>query len=247
MDPTSGDFRTVGLPFGEKPRLILIHLTSEAMRTGSPVVEVEDSLTAYVRALGLPTSGIAIRTVKDQLARLAAATLRLAAVADGRAVQVNGPIIGQMELWAPTDPRQRVLWPSRVQLSDPYFASVQRHAVPLARSAIRSLAHSAMGLDLYSWLAQRLHRITPGQPQAVSWEALKGQFGPGYARTVDFRRKFRLALRSVLAVYAEARIHDGDDGLLLHHSPPPIRKRMTHGTRLPAPLGQATDGAASGG
>ena len=29
------------LPHGEKPRLILIHLNREALRTGSPVVDVE--------------------------------------------------------------------------------------------------------------------------------------------------------------------------------------------------------------
>src|SRR3954469_24976649 len=30
------------LPHGEKPRLILIHLNGEALRTGSPVIDVED-------------------------------------------------------------------------------------------------------------------------------------------------------------------------------------------------------------
>ena len=41
----------LGLPFGPKPRLILAYLNAEALRTGSPVIEVEDSLTAFVRRL----------------------------------------------------------------------------------------------------------------------------------------------------------------------------------------------------
>jgi hypothetical protein len=41
------------------------------------VIEVEDSLTAFVRSLGLDTGGRTIRTLKDQLGRLAVATVRL--------------------------------------------------------------------------------------------------------------------------------------------------------------------------
>lgn len=225
-DPVTREFRTVGLPFGEKARLVLIHLTGEALRTGSPTVEVEDSLTAYVRELGLGTDGRTIRTVKDQLARLSVATVRLAFFGDGRAAQVNSQLVSGLDLWAPQDARQRVLWPSTVSLSADYFASIQRHAVPLARVAIRALAHSAMGLDVYTWLAQRLHRVAPGKAQEITWTALHAQFGSGYARERDFRRAFKATLRAVLAVYPDARIDEGDTGLLLHRSRPPIAPRI---------------------
>jgi hypothetical protein len=43
-----------------------------------------------------------------------------------------------------------------VRLSQEYFDSLTAHAVPLDERAISGLAHSAMGLDVYSWLAQRL-------------------------------------------------------------------------------------------
>src|ERR1700677_2610736 len=33
MDPHTGKFVHLGLPYGEKPRLVLIHLDSEAVRT----------------------------------------------------------------------------------------------------------------------------------------------------------------------------------------------------------------------
>lgn len=62
------DFVDVGVPFGAKPRLVLYHLYAEALRTQSPVLELADSLTAFVkRTLGLDTKGRNIRTVKDQL------------------------------------------------------------------------------------------------------------------------------------------------------------------------------------
>ena len=38
FDPRTGAFVKLGLPYGEKPRLVLIHMASEGVRTGSPVV-----------------------------------------------------------------------------------------------------------------------------------------------------------------------------------------------------------------
>src|SRR5438552_1828883 len=46
MDPRTQNFVKLGLPYGEKPRLVLIHLATEAVRNGSPVIDVEDSMTA---------------------------------------------------------------------------------------------------------------------------------------------------------------------------------------------------------
>jgi len=56
-DPTKNDWIELGLPYGPKPRLILAHLNSEALRTGSPEIEVEKSLTAFVKRIGLSGHG----------------------------------------------------------------------------------------------------------------------------------------------------------------------------------------------
>ena len=225
LDPATGDFRPVGLPFGTKARLVTIHLTSQALRSGSPVVEVEDSLTAYTRALGLSVDGRAVRAVREQLGRLAAATVRLGYVEGGRATQVNGSIIAGLDLWAPRDPRQRGLWPSVVRLSDAFFADVQRHAIPLDHRAVAALSNSALGLDAYVWLAGRLHRVPVTKPQAVSWVALHQQFGQGFSRLRKFRETFTDTLRRVGAVYPAARVDADEAGLILHHSPPPVAAR----------------------
>jgi hypothetical protein len=52
-----------------------------------------------------------------------------------------------------------VLWPSTIQFSTRYFESLMKHAVPLNETAIARLSHNAMALDVYTWLAQRLHRV----------------------------------------------------------------------------------------
>jgi len=51
LDPKKNEYIDVPLPFGTKARLVLIHLNSQAVKTGSPVIEVENSLTAFVKSL----------------------------------------------------------------------------------------------------------------------------------------------------------------------------------------------------
>ncbi len=225
IDPATRKFVEVGLPYGEKPRLVLIHLASEAVRTRNPVVDVEGSMTAFARSLGLDTNGPSLRHLKDQLARLAAATVRMGLVEEGRAVQVNTQIVSAFDLWYPAEPGQRVLWPSTVRLSAEYFDSLARHAVPLDRRAVGALAGSSLALDVYVWLAQRLHRVSTGRPQFVGWANLHDQFGQGYARVRDFRAKFLGTLKQVHAVYPTARLTADERGLTLAHSPPPVSGR----------------------
>src|SRR3954468_11462480 len=187
--PGTGKWVELGLPHGERPRLILIYLSTEAVRISSPTIEVGGSLTAFARSLGIDTNGPSIWRFKDQLARLAASTVRLGIVTAGRATQTNTQFVSGIDLWMPKDADQRVLWPSTVTLSADYFDSLQQHAVPLDPRAIAALAGSALALDVYVWLAQRLHRIKGGS-QTITWQALKTQFGPDYRRLIDFRRKF---------------------------------------------------------
>ena len=227
FDPVQEAFVDVGLPFGPKPRLILAYLNAEAIRAGSPVVEVEDSLSAFVQRIGLCRDGRSVRAVKDQLTRLATAEIRLALAMPGKpARQVQSHIVKGFDLWLPKDERQRVLWPANVTLSADYFESLQRHAVPLDERAVAALSHSAMALDVYCWLAQRLHRVEPGKPAFIPWAALRTQFGWHYARMRKFREVFRQTLDLVCTQYRGAKIELDGRGMTLRNSPPPIKGRV---------------------
>jgi hypothetical protein len=227
IDPRTGEFVKLGLPYGEKPRLVLIHLASEAVRNGSAVVDVEESMTAFAKSLGVEPNGQQLKALKDQLARLAASTVRMGIVEEGRAVQVNTQIVSAFDLWFPKQPDQRVLWPSTVRLSEEYFQSLGRHAVPLDHRAVSALSASSMALDTYVWLAQRLHRVASGKPQFIPWAAAHEQFGQGFARVRDFRRRFLQTLAHVKCAYPSARISADEQGLTLEHSPPPVAPRYT--------------------
>jgi Plasmid encoded RepA protein len=227
LDPSIMDTVEVGLPWGTKPRLILAHLNAEALRQQSPEIEIESSLSAFVKRIRGFDGGREIRRFKDQLTRLSAAVIRLAvAHSDHHASQINTQIITAFDLWLQKDERQRVMWPSTIRLSREYFTSLQVHAVPLNEADLAALAHSAMALDIYAWLAQRLRRVTPTKPAFVTWAALKEQFGPDYRHMNHFKAKFRVALRQVRARYDRALLDLDDCGITLHHSLPPVTKQQ---------------------
>jgi len=227
FDSRTQGFIDVGLPYGPKPRLVLYHLHAEALRTGSAVIGLEDTLTAFIRrTLGLDATGRNIQAVRDQLVRLAAADFRIGRCDSVSSTTVNGRILNGLTLWTPQDAKARVLWPTEVQFSREYFESLARHAVPLNETAVARLSHNAMGLDIYAWLAQRLHRIEPGRSPCVSWSSLAEQFGGGYAELRAFRRVFKRTLAQVKAVYPDAQFELGAGGMRLKLSRPPIARRL---------------------
>lgn len=176
-------WQPVGFPFGPKPRLILAYLSTQTIKTQRPVVAVGSSLTGFVRHLGLPTTGPSIRTLKEQLARLAATDFRLGYSEGERSKTTKATLVTGIELWFPKTNRRRVLWPTEVSLSLEYFESLLTHAVPLSEQAVAKLANNAMVFDVYTWLAQHLH--------LVPWASLHDQFGQRYKNIRKFRQVFR--------------------------------------------------------
>lgn len=222
-----GVLEEIGLPYGTKARLILAHINSEAIKSQSRVIDVESSMSAFIKSIGLSLDGRTIREVKDQLRRLSTCKLSLGFSNGVRGVQYDLQIINAFDLWFPKNDKQRVLWPSRVQLNEDYYQSLQAHAIPLDDRALAALSHNAMALDIYCWLAQRLHRIGPKEVHFVSWESLKVQFGQGYKRMNDFKKIFRKTLMSVRTQYYGSQIEEVENkGFNLKLSPPPIPHKI---------------------
>jgi Plasmid encoded RepA protein len=228
LDPKTQSFIQLRLPYGSKARLLLMHLNSEAIRRQSPVIPVEDSMTAFFRrVMGRTQDGRQANMLKAQLSALAAATFRLGISEGERAMQLDAKVVGAFDLWfTKDDESQRVLWPSTLRLSLDYYDSLTRYAVPLDERAIAALAYSAVALDIYCWLAQRLHRIPEGKPQFIPWPALQEQFGQGYSQIRQFRSFFLKLLAPVKAAYPEAIFEADRRGMTLWQSPPPVKKRM---------------------
>lgn len=212
------------LPYGTKPRLVLYHLCSEAIRTQSPRVEVGSSIREFLDRIGVALGGQEFARFKAQMTALSVMRMVLAFQDDRRRVQINTQPVTRFEAWLHPDPRQAAFWNDTIQLSHEFFETLAAHAVPLDPRAIAGLQHSSLALDVYTWLAHRLCRVRKAEGVKLSWSNLKQQFGQEYACSKDFKKEFKAALLKVCAVYPSARIEDEIGGLRLLPSPPPVPK-----------------------
>src|SRR5437867_2288771 len=73
-----------------------------------------------------------------------------------RNITVNTQPIHRFEAWKV---EQGARGHGRMELSTEFYHSLLEHAVPLDQSALAVLKHSALCLDIYAWLAQRLWRV----------------------------------------------------------------------------------------
>ena len=226
------DVGGAGLPYGSYPRLILIWMTSEAIRTSSRELELGTSLSRFMAELGLQATGGHWGTIprfRDQMQRLIGAAISTRWEQDGNgqhlATGENLLLADRFQLWwtPQTVPAVRPTI-SSIMLSADFFEQLVASPVPLDLRAVRVLKQSPLALDLYAWATRRVSYLE--RPTLISWEALRRSFGTGYADTPQGRVKFRArvldALGRVCRVYSSLRLEIEDDGVLLLPSAPHI-------------------------
>jgi hypothetical protein len=213
----------VGVPFGAIARLILIYLQSEALKTGSRDIELGGSLRAFLKRLGISVGGKTTTLVREQAERISRCRLTFHSSRHGRSLLVNQNIMDvAMFVGLDTEEEQRGLFVEKARLSETFFDQLRKHAVPLDEAAIRHIRNSSMALDIYCWLAYRLHSLSGDL--SISWAALAGQFGAGIRLRKHFKATFNENLELAMAVYREARVEIAEAGLVLSPSQPPVRK-----------------------
>jgi hypothetical protein len=225
------------LPSGTRPRLVLINLCSEAVRTRSSEVDVGSSVREFLRRLNIDPGGESMAQFRRQMLALSSCHMTLAMMTAQGPAQVDAKPIDAFQAWHTDENGQQSLWPGYIRLTDKFFESLLDHAVPLETEAIGKLQNSAFALDVYSWLAHRLCRVSDANGIVLSWGALKGQFGQEYADSKNFKRKFQEALQKATDVYKDARLETVPGGLRLLPSKPPVPRaqaRVTRALRTPA-------------
>lgn len=213
------------VPYGVVPRLVMIHLCSEALRTGNPSVDVGRSLHDFMKLLGRDTNSRSYRIFKDQVEALAACELALGMSGGNYSATMKANPIEEFRAWVSNDGSSPGLWQANMRLSDRFFETLKKHAVPMDSRILAGIKHSPLAIDVYTWLTYRLCQVSGSKGIRVSWEALKEQFGQEYADVKNFKREFKEALRTVLATYEKANVEVIYGGLRLYHSPPSVPKR----------------------
>ena len=205
----------IGLPYGAIPRLLMAWMTTEAVRTQERELILGDSLSDFMRVLGLlPTGGRwgTISRLKEQMRRLFSCSISCVydeAKKDTEEFSVFNitPVEKAHLLWSPKAPEQATLWKSNILLSQSFFEEITRSSVVFRLEALKHLKASSMAVDLYLWSTYRNSYIK--RKTLIPWEGLQMQFGAGYPMTAqgkrDFKKRFIEALKRVAVVYPEVR------------------------------------------
>ena len=211
----------VGVPYGSIARLILLYLQTEAVRTGSPEVELGRSMKAWMTRMSLSAGGKTYQLVGEQARRISGCKLTFFTDLANAELRSNGAFVqSSISLAGVADSDKPMLWQDNVRLDDGFWRSLKDHPVPVREEALRAIGTRSFAIDVYIWLAYRLHVLK--KPTAITWAAIHAQFGAGFRLVRQVKPTFLEALQMALAVYPEARVEVEEQGVILHPSLPAV-------------------------
>ena len=214
--------KSIGLPYGSYARFILLFLQSEAIRTGSREVELGRSMRVWLGTMNLSIGGMTYKMVNEQARRISGCSLTFFADRSGAQIKSRGGFVKTEITMTNVIGDQPALWQDRVLLDEDFYRALRDHPVPVSETALRAIGPRSLVIDVYIWLAYRLHALK--KEVEVGWPALFAQFGGGVGRIRGFRKYFIECLAIATAAYPEARVDIGERGVILRPSRPAIAK-----------------------
>jgi hypothetical protein len=106
-----GKFVDMPLPYRTRPRLVMVHLSTEAVRTRNREIEIGDSIRDFMKTLGIDTGDHEYGRFKRQMEALAACRMILVMSTPTRDITINTQPIKRFEAWLHPTGEQRVMWP----------------------------------------------------------------------------------------------------------------------------------------
>ena len=199
----------LGLPYGSIPRLILLWIVTEAVRTKNRHIKLGDTLNDFLREIGLdPNTGRGKRgdatRVKDQLMRLLRCRITFDYDDNKRQSWREMPVAAEGDFWWDHQaPDQTTIFENHIVLGEKFFKAITAAPVPVDLRALIPLKQSPLAIDLYTWSTYRLHtmqRAGHGQIK-IPLAELQEQFGSEYSRLDNFKAAFVDAMTKVQQVF----------------------------------------------
>ena len=121
------------LPYGTRPRLLLAWVCTEAVRTQSRELILGDSLSEFMRKVGIySTSGDKHTRFRNQMRRLFGCTVELIYQDEHGERSIASRIADRTVFWwNPKRPDDRTLWNSKIELGEKFFHEVITNPVPI--------------------------------------------------------------------------------------------------------------------
>ena len=219
--------RSVGLPYGMIPRLLLCWLTTEAVQTREREIELGERLSHFMDELELKPSGGkwgSVPRLREQMKRFFSSkvsyiyqerrgffsgTVRVATEArtfweEDEKYLPSEDITNTPMLFTPQDFFLAGEYQSRVILGEEFFHEITTRPVPIDLRAIKKLRQSPLATDMYYWFTHRVSYLT--QPTTITWKTLYTQFGCDFGRLANFKQKFVQRLPAVQEAYPQLRV-----------------------------------------
>lgn len=219
----------MGLPYGSYPRLIFAWIVTEAFKTKDRTLVLGDSLSKFMRQLGLlPTGGRwgSITQLRDQLQRLLSS--RMAAfVEEGSGTSMRAmQVANAYDLWwDPKSPEQAAIWESTVTLGQDFFKEIISASFPIDMRILRVIKGSSLAIDLYTMLTYRVSYLK--QPTVISWRQLHTQFGSDYSGKYgikEFTREAKKQLEKIRLAWPELNYETPRGRLKIYPGRPSVKR-----------------------
>ena len=216
------------LPYGNLPRLILVWVCTEAVRTRSRDLVLGKSLSEFMRTLDIYSNSGRVHTrLRNQMKRLFGCTVTMVYEEPGGFARLSSFVADKHEFWwNKRKPNESSLWESKIRLGEALFNEIVNHPVPLDMNTLTALKRSPLGLDLYLWLVYRTFALRA--PKRITWRLLYSQFGAHPDKASDrvtvrnFQRKAIRELKKIKLAWPGLNYSTAPGVLILHPSTPKI-------------------------
>jgi hypothetical protein len=201
-----------GIPYGIIPRLLLVWMVTEIIRTKSRYLEPGSRFADFLLKLGLdPSNGTGKRSdtrrTREQVDRLINASVQfLKLTKDQGATRTESekiPISNKSGLWwHDKDPEQSTLWTSYIIVSQEFFDEIMKAPNPLDVRVLRHIKDSSLGIDLYTILNREAYLAEKeDKTRFLAWEWIQERTGNEYQEGKNGLDKFRRkALEQIEAI-----------------------------------------------
>ena len=204
--------KSYGIPYGIIPRLILVWLVTDILRTKSRRLELGNRLSDFLLKVGLdPSRGGKYSDssrAREQMEKLfnAIISFNYSIKNESRKGKawLNMQVAPKGVLWwSEKDPEQAALFGSWIEVSEDFFNAVMNSPSPLDIRVLRHIKDSSLGIDLYTILNREAYRaMKEERPRFLAWEWLHEQTGNEYGRLDNFRKKALEQIEALLAVHS---------------------------------------------
>jgi hypothetical protein len=229
-----GTICRIGVPYGAQARLLMLWAATEARdvhrASDDQWLEI-GRIKPWLSSIGIKTHSDNVSKTKDQLIRISFVHFTIIMGGAGESTLfrneplVDGGILGEGDLEHYAAGRlNHIRWPSGLRISRSALDHFRNDAIPIPTSRLPLVAHSAMALDVFTYLCYRLPMIPQGEAMLVGWRELIKQFGNGEAVS-KFRQTFQASINAAVRAYPEANMALTEEGLRLHYSDPAVLRQ----------------------